>query len=526
MRYWIQESIITIKNMSNNQSLFLRFGFAITFSYLVYSFLSIDLLGDPSIFKRWGDFGDEGYWVSGAKNFLYYGSFSNGVDDLNQAEIGAPLYTLFLYISFILFDDSLQIARSLSVFFACLVVFSVFLSSILSLKNKFIFTLLFVTSSTVISNSQWGTPQSMQIFFEFLAMLTLCIALTDNKKSLLYFFSGAFAACVISTKLSGYIFVGCYFAVLLLIYMITRKFKSIAAACAGFFIFLTPLAIYLLINSAELMIFLSGLGKHGALLYDNFPFIEFRPLFFLVFSYDTALKIILTFGILSGLYLLLPIRGKLAKVTQSQKNLKYFLFPVLMVLLYIFLTITADTADRRVYSFILPAIMCFVMLIAYEEDSKVKPYSIKLFCLNFLAFFLISFNLYQFSIIKTNRTFSHSQLSAELNTILNKNDCVIGVISHWFVEDTKAIPVWYSKNIGLNAFNPKISFTNSKKCNRNFLITGLFEGRYLDTELSKEDFVKKGFYLEAVQDVYIAPAHPSHIPRFDGTIFEITPLDT
>ena len=121
--------------MLDSQPFLVRFVTALLFFFAAYYFLSIDLLGDPSIFKRWGDFGDEGYWLNGAKNFLYSGSISNGIDQLNQAEIGAPLYTLILYLSFILFDDSLLTARSVSIFFTSLIVFIICLTNFISLKN-------------------------------------------------------------------------------------------------------------------------------------------------------------------------------------------------------------------------------------------------------------------------------------------------------------------------------------------------------------------------------------------------------
>ena len=510
--------------MQDSQPFFVRFLTALLFFFAAYYFLSIDLLGDPSIFKRWGDFGDEGYWLNGAKNFLYSGSISNGIDQLNQAEIGAPLYTLILYLSFILFDDSLLTARSVSIFFTSLVVFIICLTNFISLKNKFIFAILFITSSTVISYGQWATPQSIQIFFEFLAILLLCTPL-KNDGNYASFFSGASAALVISTKLSGYIFVGCYFAVLILIWMISKNIKPFIFALAGFVIFLTPLVIYLLLNLTELQIFLAGLGAHGSLIYDNFPFIEFRPLFFLVYSYDTALKMILFLGICSGAFLLFSIKNKLKLDNLGPKDHIYFLFPAIMILLYCFLTITADISDRRVYSFIIPAIMSFILLLSFIESKIEEQYSKKLFLLNVLGIFLMLLNIYQFSIIQSNRTFSHNALSVKLNTILKKYDCVTGVTSHWFIADTLATPIWHRKDIGYKAFNPKTPFMESKKCKRNFIITGLFEGEYIDAELSITEMQESGLQLKAVQKILIPSSGRLTVARFDGKIFELLDSD-
>ena len=510
--------------MQDTQPFLTRLLTALLFFFIAYYFLFIDLLGDPSIFKRWGDFADEGYWLNGAKNFLYSGHISNGIDELNQAEIGAPLYTLVLYLSFLLFDDSVLTARSVSVFFSSLVVFTLCLTNLISLKNKFIFTGLFITSSTVISYAQWGTPQAMQSFFEFLAILLLCIS-SKSYKNCLYFSSGAAAACVISTKLSGYIFLGCYFAVLLLLFLIVRNFKSIAFALAGLLIFIAPLALYLLVHYSELQIFLEGLGSHGALLNNSFPFIEFRPLFFLVYSYDQALKLILFLGILSGVFLLIPYINKLKLTSLSPENHIYIIFPAIMILLYCFLTITADIADRRVYSFIIPAIMCLILFIESMEQWSRPARPGRVFLCNFSIIFLILLNCYQFSIIKSDRTFSHYELSVDLNKILEKHDCVTGISAHWLIADTRATPIWYRKDDGLRAFNPQTPFTASKECQRSFLISGLFEGRVIHEELSNADLVNKAFTLQPIKNIVIPSSGRLKAPRFDGQIFEIHALD-
>ena len=134
-------------------------------------------------------------------------------------------------------------------------------------------------------------------------------------------------------------------------------------------------------------------------------------------------------------------------------------------------------------------------------------------------------NIYQFSIIQSNRTFPHKTLSVKLNTILKKYDCVTGVTSHWFIADTLATPIWHRKDIGYKAFNPETPFTESKKCKRNFIITGLFEGEYIDQELSITDMKESGFQLKAVQKILIPSSGRLTVARFDGKIFELLDSD-
>ena len=134
-------------------------------------------------------------------------------------------------------------------------------------------------------------------------------------------------------------------------------------------------------------------------------------------------------------------------------------------------------------------------------------------------------NIYQFSIIQSNRTFSHNALSVKLNTILKKYDCVTGVNSHWLISDTLATPIWYRKDIGYKAFNPETPFMESNKCKRNFIIAGLFEGRSIDEELSIIDMKESGFQLEAVQKILIPSSGRLTVARFDGAIFELLDSD-
>ena len=185
--------------------------------------------------------------------------------------------------------------------------------------------------------------------------------------------------------------------------MISKNIKPFIFALAGFVIFLTPLVIYLLLNLTELQIFLAGLGAHGSLIYDNFPFIEFRPLFFLVYSYDTALKMILFLGICSGAFLLFSIKNKLKLDNLGPKDHIYFLFPAIMILLYCFLTITADISDRRVYSFIIPAIMSFILLLSFIESKIEEQYPKKLFLLNVLGIFLMLLKEHKFLFVQKFR---------------------------------------------------------------------------------------------------------------------------
>ena len=149
---------------------------------------------------------------------------------------------------------------------------------------------------------------------------------------------------------------------------------------------------------------------------------------------------------MSGAFLLFSIKNKLKLDNLGPKDHIYFLFPAIMILLYCFLTITADISDRRVYSFIIPAIMSFILLLSFIESKIEEQYPKKLFLLNVLGIFLMLLNNHPEG--QSHSTFSHNALSVKLNTILKKYDCVTGVTSHWFIADTLATPIWHRKDIG------------------------------------------------------------------------------
>ena len=69
------------------------FGWATIAFAALFAFQAVRLDADPSFLKRFGDFGDEGYWPHNARCKVLFGQWLP--DEFNQAYIGAPLFTLW-----------------------------------------------------------------------------------------------------------------------------------------------------------------------------------------------------------------------------------------------------------------------------------------------------------------------------------------------------------------------------------------------------------------------------------------------
>ncbi len=75
----------------------------------LFAFQAVRLDADPSFLKRFGDFGDEGYWQHNARCKVRFGQWLP--DEFNQAYIAAPLFTVLQWGVFSLVGVSLETAR-------------------------------------------------------------------------------------------------------------------------------------------------------------------------------------------------------------------------------------------------------------------------------------------------------------------------------------------------------------------------------------------------------------------------------
>ena len=85
------------------------FGWATIAFAALFAFQAVRLDADPSFLKRFGDFGDEGYWQHNARCKVLFGQWLP--DEFNQAYIGAPLFTLGQWAVFSLAGVSMATAR-------------------------------------------------------------------------------------------------------------------------------------------------------------------------------------------------------------------------------------------------------------------------------------------------------------------------------------------------------------------------------------------------------------------------------
>lgn len=147
-------------------------------------FLFWNLDGDPSILKRYGDYGDEGYWVQNSINKILHGTFLT--DDQSQSFFGAPLYNQILTLQFNIFGVSFFSARLISIIFLFLTVIVLYFILISQIKNKN-YILLYIAAFLLLFDNklyyQWATPVPVEVFFQSLVILFLIKYKLDNYKT-------------------------------------------------------------------------------------------------------------------------------------------------------------------------------------------------------------------------------------------------------------------------------------------------------------------------------------------------------
>lgn len=119
---------------------------------------------DPSILRRYGDFGDEGYWFQNAANKLNHGRFLT--DDQGQAFFGAPLYNWLLTVFIRLGDSRIFLAKLLSVlctFGSGILLFRILNSFVQNRAQVLLFVVLFFSLAEVKYYSAWISPVSMEM---------------------------------------------------------------------------------------------------------------------------------------------------------------------------------------------------------------------------------------------------------------------------------------------------------------------------------------------------------------------------
>jgi hypothetical protein len=139
---------------------------------LVVMYMYFTLINaDYSPLRRWGDCGDEGFWVHNARLKVLFGG--NGTDEFNQATMGAPLFNYITYLVFKTMGISITKARVASLVCFVLVCVSLFVVLIKTfrLSKCLLYVLLLSTLHEVLMYALWGTPLFFEILFYVLLLL-------------------------------------------------------------------------------------------------------------------------------------------------------------------------------------------------------------------------------------------------------------------------------------------------------------------------------------------------------------------
>ena len=264
--------------------------FFIIFFAVLFSFQLINLDADPSPLKRWGDLGDEGYWLHNARVNVLFGN--PRLDELEMSYLGAPLFNALTNLSFKLFGISFFSGRLVSILSLWLIILMLFFM----LKPQFgqmkamVSASLFGFMHEVLMYAKWGTPVLLEMCL-FTAILFFYWL--GSKNSNYYYLSGFSFAFAILAKLTAILFIPALLIFVLLEVIRERiSLLNFIKILSAIILILIPFIIAFVIpNYPEYVV----MFKYPAYTKGGFNLITFikqiiwLPLLFKTFQYPTAL---------------------------------------------------------------------------------------------------------------------------------------------------------------------------------------------------------------------------------------------
>jgi hypothetical protein len=478
------------------------------------------LMKDPSIYKRFGDVGDEGYWVASAKNLHFFGSYLSRADNNTQAFVGAPLYSFLLYVLYTAFGSGLAIARSLSAVCAILII-SFICASPLSLRARIIASLSLLLSVTFQSYSKWATPVLLQSLLEFLTIFTLCHA-NDRRSRRYAFIAGILCVAVVGAKLSGYIFFPAALCLVLYLAWASKSLTGVKFFASGLLVGVLALAAYYAYFRKDLLLFFAALGKLNSPLRQDFPYFKPSFGFLLAFPKDPITWCFFSFSLLSlVVFAVIALEKRIVKFDAPSI---YFGIPIWLSVVFLELLLIADKADRRVFLLLLPAVLFFSMLSDSRFYRSCNIFSTNLFqrLVQFVVVVAFASGLYTTVNSIRMQTSFYAMSTSQLAQIVNKQDCLDGVLAHWYAANTSVTPVWYGKEAGYARFNSNIDGLNFAKCRNYYVILGKFEGADL-SDAYRSEAELRAYKKQEVMRLFIPPAQGRSVPRFEGLLYRVFP---
>ncbi len=191
------------------------------------------LSADPLFIKRLGDVSDEGYWAHNSRNMVLFGGWLQ--DDLAQGLAFAPLYAVFLFLSFSAFGVSYFSMRAVNAFFGFLsiILFYFFIKRHKGQKSAFAGVALLGFSLTFLTYNRLALVETFLGFW-----LLSAFFLWGEKK---YFFSGIAMSLAILAKITGVYFLLPFLILLFFDYLhASKQLKAVFRRATLFFSGLLP----------------------------------------------------------------------------------------------------------------------------------------------------------------------------------------------------------------------------------------------------------------------------------------------
>lgn len=344
--------------------------------FLLFAFQLVNLSGDPSPLKRFGDVGDEGYWVHNARSKILFDEILP--DELNQAYIGSPLFTVAEYYSFKIFGVHYFSARIISLisFWAiiCLVYYVIKISFTWRLAILSVLMIGFMHEALMYA--KWGTPIFMEMMFLLLTILCIEVGARKNKRYV-FFLAGISYSLALMSKISAIYFIVSLALILLGELYIRRRinYKHLLIFGLGSITILLPVYYFFYHpNAHEVMFFMNTIGQMNGIAFSlasittsvkhNFPNILISDFFI----YPSIVVLVFL-----SLLLIIDVCIKIIKkgFTVTLKELAAIEYYSICWLVggIAMLMVTSEPSDRRFIMFIVPLI---ILSISYISNNTYR----------------------------------------------------------------------------------------------------------------------------------------------------------
>jgi len=459
---------------------------------LSYSYI-YNLGGDLSYLKRYGDFGDEGYWLQNPISKIRFDNFL--IDDQSQSFFGAPIYNYSIYLFLKYFGISFFTARLTSIILlllTCYVVFKILLKFDFNKYSSILISISFALLYDNRINYQWSTPIPLEILFQSIFIYHLMFNKLTNFKSITKLII-LFILCYNSKATSIFLFPLSIGLIILDNYKKSSLYKRVLH-------FVIPTIIFFFLRN-----YLFNYFFHDK--YESFNKFLFTTIkldiiqtisnlnpYYLIrssietfkFPNSTLIYTVITYIILKNLKHIFNL-NKLKSFFYNNRSLSILILYIFFYITYLFI-LNSYGVDRRQINLILPLFLLFIILLPkinltnnrllflflfvslyliqavylfhfLQFDSKVNGFKIFVYIFVITILFLSCLTIYitrthnLFLIFIVTNLFYHILFNRNTETLrfashsiaknINSNLVITGVSAHQLSIENNFIPIWW-----------------------------------------------------------------------------------